>query len=74
MQDARDGDRREIGIYTVLVTCSCGCIFTSGNCRRVVAIRVPFSNGLINNAKIHQAVTTESPPFPRPYPTSDYVD
>ncbi|KAM5529479.1 hypothetical protein FOXYSP1_17323 [Fusarium oxysporum f. sp. phaseoli] len=38
-----------------------------------VAIRVPLSNGLINNAKIHQAVTTEPPPFPGPNVTSDYV-
>jgi hypothetical protein len=38
-----------------------------------VVIRVPLSNGLINNVKIHQAVTTESPPFPRRYATSDYV-
>ncbi|KAH7205228.1 hypothetical protein BKA60DRAFT_466709, partial [Fusarium oxysporum] len=38
-----------------------------------VVIRVPVSNGLIDNAKIHQAVTTESPPLPGPYATSDYV-
>ncbi|EGU71988.1 hypothetical protein FOXB_17498 [Fusarium oxysporum f. sp. conglutinans Fo5176] len=43
------------------------------NHRHAVVIRVPLRNGLINNAKIHQAVTTEYPPFPGPYATSDYV-
>ncbi|KAI3573044.1 hypothetical protein IWW34DRAFT_151837, partial [Fusarium oxysporum f. sp. albedinis] len=38
-----------------------------------VVITVPRNNGLINNAKIHQAITTESPPFPGPYATSDCV-
>jgi hypothetical protein len=44
----------------------------SCNCGHAVVIRVPLSNGLIN-AKIYQAVTTELPPFPGPYATSDYI-
>ncbi|KAI3579711.1 hypothetical protein IWW34DRAFT_620155 [Fusarium oxysporum f. sp. albedinis] len=43
------------------------------NRRHAVVVRVPLSNSLINNAKIHQTITTELPPFPGPYATSDYI-
>ncbi|KAH7159376.1 hypothetical protein DER46DRAFT_507734 [Fusarium sp. MPI-SDFR-AT-0072] len=51
-----------------------GCI-TSIGCNRgyAVVIRIPLNNYLIKNAKIHQAVTAESPPFLGPCSRSDYV-